>query len=646
MRILKLKYHGRIIDQLGIQMYQSPVAAIAELISNAWDADAENVWISLPTSLHDTAELTIRDDGIGMTFKECDERYLNVGWCRRVDDPGQKSPGGRPVLGRKGIGKFAGFGIAYVVHVETTSKATGERTSFELDIEKLRSNEYVAEGGDVTVTGYNEPDEIRKTEHGTTVSLRSLKLKRLISLSEFLKSMSRRFLLHETAQNFKVFVNGFPLPVSENRPGVEFSFPSAYRQSEKPDGLISIKEGWGIERLPNAKEITWRIDFYEDTIDEEELRGVSIFSRGKLVQSPFFFQLSGGLGGQHGQAYMSGQVQADYLDSLPEDIISTERQRVNWEHDASIPLVEWGKERVKELLRIWRDRRGEKRRRELEEKLTPFAQRLARLPRHEQATVKRALTRLGGIPTLSRLQFEELAGAILTSWEQGRLRDLIYEISSRADLSANQFLELLTEAQVLSALNIAEAVKTRIEAIRGLQRRVDMKELENPIRDYVAEKPWLLHPKWETFKKEVSVNHLLDEAATEAGLTDKEFKGRIDLALRSGEHLLVVEFMRPGKESDWDHLSRCRRYIHKIRGRTEAESQLGIKHVTGLIVADGLHNADDIKREVEELAKTEIYAYSWRSLIAEAEAVWRDFLDILVDRAPDDQRLRELKNAG
>ena len=37
---LYLRFHGRIIDSLGIQMYQSPVVAIAELIANAWDADA------------------------------------------------------------------------------------------------------------------------------------------------------------------------------------------------------------------------------------------------------------------------------------------------------------------------------------------------------------------------------------------------------------------------------------------------------------------------------------------------------------------------------------------------------------------------------------------------------------------------------
>ena len=45
---LTLGFRGRVIDHLGIQMYQSPVAAVAELVSNAWDADAEKIDIKLP----------------------------------------------------------------------------------------------------------------------------------------------------------------------------------------------------------------------------------------------------------------------------------------------------------------------------------------------------------------------------------------------------------------------------------------------------------------------------------------------------------------------------------------------------------------------------------------------------------------------
>ena len=95
---------GTFIDHLGIQMYQSPVAAIAELVSNGWDADASIVRIRLPSHLGPAAFIQLQDDGLGMTFEDCQDRYLNVGYCRRGEETEENSPSGRPVLGRKGIG--------------------------------------------------------------------------------------------------------------------------------------------------------------------------------------------------------------------------------------------------------------------------------------------------------------------------------------------------------------------------------------------------------------------------------------------------------------------------------------------------------------------------------------------------------------
>ena len=40
---------GQLIKHLGLQMYSGAVPAISELISNAYDAMARNVWITIPT---------------------------------------------------------------------------------------------------------------------------------------------------------------------------------------------------------------------------------------------------------------------------------------------------------------------------------------------------------------------------------------------------------------------------------------------------------------------------------------------------------------------------------------------------------------------------------------------------------------------
>lgn len=66
-KTLRLSFHGRSIDHLGIQMYQSPVATIEEMTANSRDADAEGVEIMLPNELGEAAEIVVCNDGIGIT---------------------------------------------------------------------------------------------------------------------------------------------------------------------------------------------------------------------------------------------------------------------------------------------------------------------------------------------------------------------------------------------------------------------------------------------------------------------------------------------------------------------------------------------------------------------------------------------------
>jgi HSP90 family molecular chaperone len=118
------------IDKLGVKLYDRVSAAVAELIANAYDADAENVWVELPLStvLADknltTGEpedkgysIVVRDDGHGMTPDEARAFYLLVGRDRRATQGQRSRIKERPVMGRKGIGKLAPFGICKKIEV-------------------------------------------------------------------------------------------------------------------------------------------------------------------------------------------------------------------------------------------------------------------------------------------------------------------------------------------------------------------------------------------------------------------------------------------------------------------------------------------------------------------------------------------------
>ena len=140
------------------------------------------------------------------------------------------------------------------------------------------------------------------------------------------------------------------------------------------------------------------------------------------------------------------------------------------------------------------------------------------------------------------------------------------------------------------------------------------------------------------------VRWILDEAAEEAGLaeSDEHERKRIDLALRSGDQLLIVEFMRPGLTADWDHLSRCRMYVNLVRDKLADNTQIGIdsERVTGLIVADKFSKKPAVKKEIPELRKSDIFTFEWEALLEESRSRWREFLDILKERGRTTQGSR------
>ena len=257
-KTLKLKFHGRVLDQLGLQTYQSRPASLAELVANAWDADAARVEITLPPGAGPASEIVVEDDGCGMTFKECQEKYLNIGYDRRNGNPKATTLGKRPVMGRKGIGKLAGFGIARKVVVETVSKETGESTRFEMDMNRLGKGEYV--GGEkpirATVTG---PSRGARRKHGTKVTLRNMSYKRNISAAALPASPGQALPRPQDDQGLQHQGQRKAIPKTDGLDDVEFEFPRDYESM--PDGTERGRDGWGVDTLPGGKKVKWRAFF-------------------------------------------------------------------------------------------------------------------------------------------------------------------------------------------------------------------------------------------------------------------------------------------------------------------------------------------------------------------------------------------------
>lgn len=101
---------ARTVDMLGRQQIAGIPTAISELFKNAHDAYARNVEVDY---LRRENLFLLRDDGLGMTKADFEERWLSLGTESKLGttslampprDPDQPT---RPTLGEKGIGRLA-----------------------------------------------------------------------------------------------------------------------------------------------------------------------------------------------------------------------------------------------------------------------------------------------------------------------------------------------------------------------------------------------------------------------------------------------------------------------------------------------------------------------------------------------------------
>lgn len=123
----RLSVDPRILELLGPNLYTNIYYVLAELIANAYDADAKNVYI-----ISNKDDIRVEDDGHGMSYEAGDiKKFLNVAGVSRTKEEDSKTRSGtRRKMGRKGVGKLAALSVSENVDVLTISN--GEKSGFVL----------------------------------------------------------------------------------------------------------------------------------------------------------------------------------------------------------------------------------------------------------------------------------------------------------------------------------------------------------------------------------------------------------------------------------------------------------------------------------------------------------------------------------
>lgn len=171
------KPKARLLSLLGDQLITNEIVAVVELIKNSFDADATEVTLTLEdVTKQEKGRITIEDDGTGMTL----DTVLNV-WL----EPGtefrsiQRERGerteiyGRPILGEKGIGRFAAHRLGNIIEVITRTRDSDSEIEVEVNWRLFESSKYLSEIPIYWMS--RKPKIFTGNKHGTKIIIQDLK---------------------------------------------------------------------------------------------------------------------------------------------------------------------------------------------------------------------------------------------------------------------------------------------------------------------------------------------------------------------------------------------------------------------------------------------------------------------------------------
>lgn len=526
-----------VLNHLGLNLYSNTPAVLSEVIANSWDADATVVSINCN---QEEDLITIIDNGCGMTLEDINRKFLCVGYQKRKNGEAVTPKYGRPVMGRKGIGKLSLLSIADTIKIY--SKKNGEQNAFCLSREDIERE----------ITSQNHvysPSEIKfedfENETGTKMVIRSFK-KNINRTSEFLrKRLARRFSV--IGKDFDIILNNDPItlkdrdffgkiqflwPIGDFDTSVLSAFPNIIIQSRLQG---NVADGYHISG--------W-IASAEKPSDIGDNNKISIISRGKLAQEDIL--ASFGEGGVY-SSYIIGEIQADFLDSDDRNDISTSNRQQFIEEDERYQSL---KSHIFKLLKTiqnkWTDLRKEK----ATERVTNSSPIIKEWYEGLSVSSRKYAKKLFAVIETMHFDGDEekkrefLRYGIL-AFERLKISEKLESIDNE-DLISDllKFGEVFADLQEIEASLYWEIANERVKVIRSLADSCDDNAKEKILQKHIYDNLWLLNPSWE---RATRGSERLEQSVTkefktvEADLSEEERAGRLDIRYRntSGVHVIV-----------------------------------------------------------------------------------------------------------
>jgi len=644
------------IDKLGIKLYDKVSAVLAELIANAYDADATEVTITVPAFGRYLAsksygivedlrlEITVEDNGHGMTYDEVMAYYLKVGPDRRKRPIGGATSRekGRPVMGRKGIGKLAPFGICREIEVLT---AGGEAnapqwnySNFVLDYDGIM--------GEITDEDYpptpGERDQQPATRRGTKIALRNFGFRKVPDRLTLLRQLTARFGLDRTDWRVKV-IDGSGQEASIELSGAELNVDVLESTRVEVDGRpVPMPDG---STLPVSGWIAYAKEPYKDDV----MAGVRIYARGKIVSQTRDFNVPTGFHGEFKlRSYLTGFVTAEWLDDDGgEDLIRSDRQDVLWSSERGEALQAWGQAIIKEIAgraegsvrtNLWEEFKTLA---DLDAKVRAAFPKDAELRESAMQVAKIAIRGADG-DAIRDPDFR--AGAIdfaLSVAPHKVLVRSIHDLASDENRTFASLVILFRRERLAELYAVGIAAKRRLDSLDRLKQMLDSTVTESELQSLLEEAPWIICPEWEVLLMDQSLEsfrgNFEDWYSKEYGnaisttTIDRARKEPDFIFIQTREHLRIVEIKRPRHRLTDAEWQRAYGYLRAVRKFVRENPNLGVKEsrVILTVVVDGLNLKDETYEDA--ISKPPVEHLKWREVFGRAHLANIDLVKAFED---------------
>jgi hypothetical protein len=533
------------VDKLGVKLYDRISAVVAEMVANSYDADAERVLIRAPmgewlaskdaSGIHDLGySIEIVDDGCGMPPEEINALYLMVGAERRRR--GDLSPKfRRKVMGRKGVGKLAPFGVCE--KIEVISSGGDIVSGVDRDgrvAEGYRTAHFVmSRRGILQDTDFDyKPvpgslDGRVRRERGTTIRLTEFDRRRVPEIAEFARQLAQKFGLPSahwgvtlednrdgsTAETKELAVGPFNLDTQDGtrvgfslKEGADCSSadPESY-VVDGPDGveLAGLQAGFVLD--DRFYPVTGWVGYAKVPYKDDLMAGIRVYCRGKLAAQTYVFNLKAGFTGEYDvRSYLVGQLSADWLDT-EEDLIRTDRQDILWSHELGLAFQDWGQGVVKlvgkltrrpmraKLKKLFLDRSGIQRRVQevypgddqavIRDRCVEMAKLIAERSREEELEDEESLR--------SIVDLSLLIGPHVV------LDERLKAAAASVDGSLAAIASVLRAARIAELASFGRIAEDRVRVIQRLEGMIaDGSAGELDYQRLISEAPWLINPQW------------------------------------------------------------------------------------------------------------------------------------------------------